>query len=132
MRFELRAFFIRNDFNIFYTLPRSLDARSSQRENSSPFSGIRCTLRCLTEAAPLSNLHGSKVQVVGWLVQKQSLCGLPLTKNAMHSHTRNTCVHNLKLCVGVSGADTHTHTCTHTYKMVHTITRRARACIQFC
>ena len=36
------------------------------------FHSIRCALRCLTEAAHLSNLHGSKVQAVnglGWLVQ---------------------------------------------------------------
>ena len=58
------------------------------------FSGIRCALRCLTEAVPLFNLRGSKVQVVnklGWFVQIQSLCACSRTpKNVMHSPTSIT------------------------------------------
>ena len=44
---------------------------------SEPFDSIRCALRCLTEAVPLSNLRGSKLQIVKrleWLVQMQSMC----------------------------------------------------------
>ena len=62
-----------------------IDAKSSQRKSNRLFAGIPCGLRYLTEAVPLSNLHGSKVEVVnrlGWLVQI-----LPLAKNAMHSPT---------------------------------------------
>ena len=48
----------------------------AKRKNARLFAGIRCTLRYLTEAVyrPLSNLRGSKVQVVKRLVQIQSLC----------------------------------------------------------
>ena len=53
------------------------DAKFSQRKNSRVFAGICCPLRHLTEAVCLSNLRGSKVQVVnrlGWLMQIQSSC----------------------------------------------------------
>ena len=58
-------------FIITCFLHAALVARSSQRENSRPFNGIHCTLPRLSKAAPLSNLRGSKMQVVGWLVQIQ-------------------------------------------------------------
>ena len=69
----LRASFFRNHL---HTVSSSVHD-SSWQENSRPFDGIRCTLWCLTEAVPLSNLSGSKIQVVnrlGWFVQIQSLC----------------------------------------------------------
>ena len=53
-------------FNL-YTLP--VCDRSSQRENSCSFAGIRCALRCLTVAVRLSDLRGSMLQVanrLGW------------------------------------------------------------------
>ena len=68
---------------IFYTLPVTSMRIKPVRELSS--------IQCLTEAVPLFNLRGSKVQVVpklGWLVQVQSL--FPLAKNAMHSPTSIT------------------------------------------
>ena len=73
-------------------LPRCLSCpcESSQQENCRPFGGIRCALRCLTEAVPLFNLRCSKVQVVnklGWLVHIHSLCA---RQNAMHSPTSIT------------------------------------------
>ena len=70
---------IRQDYALLFILHTASSSvrDSSWQENSPPFYSIRCSLRCLTEAVPLSNLRGSKVQVVnrlGWLVQIQSLC----------------------------------------------------------
>ena len=65
--------FIRNDFTRYLAQSSMCDLR----ENSRPLSSICCAFRCLTEAVPLSNLRGSKVQVVnrlGCLMQILSLC----------------------------------------------------------
>ena len=69
--------------NILHTLPRSLVARSSQPESSRPFDGIRCTFRYLTEAV-YTSFHPSWFQ--GTMARADTVCLLPLAKNAMHSY----------------------------------------------
>ena len=64
--FVRASFYPKLFFTHFHT--RCLaDRRSSQLENSPPFDGMRCNLRWLTEAVPLPNLHGSKLQLANTL-----------------------------------------------------------------
>ena len=71
----LTRFFLSDIISKFFTHAASRYAPIDlycQPENSPPFDGMRCNLRSLTEAVPLPNLHGSKVQLVnklGLLVQ---------------------------------------------------------------
>ena len=91
-RFNYTLLFIQNDFKMFTRRLASfiLDAHLA----SESFDGIRYTLWCLTEAVHLSNIHGSKVQIVGWLVQIQSLCARSHSPNMPCIRLQaSTCTH---------------------------------------